>query len=353
VDNSKGILHISVTGSPRDIGLAHGRVLRDRIASNWQFYSQVLFRNELDLLKSYGRRYLAAIEAFSGEYGEEIDAIAEGARLSPWKIAALNARTEIYHVLTEDNPINECTAFYLPGSRTLGQNWDWAAQLEPLVVLMEIERKDGHRILQVTEPGIIGKIGFNSEGIGVCLNMLPGRISPIAVPIHILLRSALDGRSVNEIFSHFSNIPLGTYSNILMADDAGGCIDMEYAGTQMAPVDFLTHPPVHANHYLSDLKDLQDRSDDEQYRNSTARYNRGRKLAGNLDEGAAAASLESILRDRDGSAYPICRSYSDTTLIGVPVGTVCSIVMDLPDRAMHIALGNQHGSQYEVFHFSQ
>ena len=278
------------------------------------------------------------------------EAIAEGARLPSWQIAVLNARTEIYHALSERNLTNECTAVYLPGSRVLGQNWDWMAQLEPLVVLMEIEREDGHRILQLTEPGIIGKIGFNSEGIGVCLNNISGSTNLTAVPIHILLRSALDGRDIEEIFSRFNNTPLGTHSNILMADDRGGCIDMEFAGIRMRPVDFRMDPPVHTNHYLSELKDSQYTNDDQLYRNSVARYKRGRALADVLDMDAGVDSLKSILRDREDSANPICRSYK--MVMGLQVGTVSSIVMDLPDRTMHITQGNPREAQYQVFHLT-
>jgi len=37
---------------------------------------------------------------------------------------------------------------------------------------MRIKRNDRQEILQMTEPGIIGKIGFNNNGVGACLNFL-------------------------------------------------------------------------------------------------------------------------------------------------------------------------------------
>ncbi len=94
-------------------------------------------------------------------------------------------------------------------------------ELEPLAVLMEIEREDGHRILQLTELGIIGKVGFNSKGIGVCLNILVGKQSPVAVPIHVLIRAALDEDDLEKVYNRYNQLEHGTYSNILMANDQG------------------------------------------------------------------------------------------------------------------------------------
>jgi isopenicillin-N N-acyltransferase-like protein len=38
--------------------------------------------------------------------------------------------------------------------------------------VQKIIRPDGHQLIQLTEPGILGKIGMNSAGVGVCLNIL-------------------------------------------------------------------------------------------------------------------------------------------------------------------------------------
>lgn len=339
--------YVKLSGSPKEIGLSHGRLLKDRIVSTWDFYSRVLFGNQLSLLEDYGGRYLEVIQGFADEYREEIEAVAEGSGLPAWQIAILNARTEIFHILRGRPPANECTAAFLPGSRVLGQNWDWMAELEPLVVLMEIEREDGHRILQLTEPGIIGKIGFNSKGIGVCLNILTGGQSPVAVPIHILLRAALDGDDLEEIYARFSALNHGTYSNILMADDQGRCVAMEFAGTSMKPLDYKDGRPLHTNHYLSELSETQATENDPLYENSMARYRRGCTLLKNLDRQAGVDELKSILRDREDVKHKISAEYK--TRLGLQIGTVSSIIMDLPNREMHAALGVPHKNHYQVF----
>ncbi len=334
---------IRLRGTPDEIGKQHGELLRARIGSTWEFYSQALFGNRIELLEELGSQYLGVIRAFSAEYADEIEAIASGAGLSSWQIAVLNARTEILHCLTALD-VGECTAMYLPGTRILGQNWDWMRQLESLIVVLQIERADGHRILQMTEPGIIGKIGLNSKGLGVCLNIVLGQASPTAVPVHIMLRTILDSDTIDEALTRLSNAQ-GTCSNILLADDQGRAVDLELAGMDSAVVDYAEATPVHTNHYLSRLRERH--SDVEALANSNARFSRASKLVEQLGSDAGAPELKSILKDTGDATHPICRRYVPSD--GHMVGTVASVVMDLPARKLQVTKGHPGQSPYREF----
>jgi isopenicillin-N N-acyltransferase like protein len=337
---------VKLTGKPGEIGWQHGRQIKDRVRETWKFYSQTLFGNRLSFLQDMGNRYLEGIYGFSGVYGKEIEAIAAASGHKPWEIAALNARTEIFLRLLEENPPGECTAAYFPKTRVLGQNWDWMKQLEPLVVLMEIKREDGHKILQLAEPGIIGKIGFNSAGIGVCLNILTGKKSPPAVPVHVLLRAVLDGSSISDILGVFSGMRHGTNSNILMADDRGRFINMEFSGEKMKVVEDKKTLFLHTNHYLSDLADDHDIETDIVYPSSICRYTTGRDLLDGLGEDAGVPELKTVLMDPTGDPYPICAPY--VNYFGFENGTVSSIIMDLPKRTMEITIGNPRQNAYRT-----
>lgn len=62
-------------------------------------------------------------------------------------------------------------------------------EINPGVILLEIDQTPRPNILMATEAGIVGKIGLNSEGLGVCLNLLgPEHNTMRGVPIHIILR---------------------------------------------------------------------------------------------------------------------------------------------------------------------
>ena len=56
---------------------------------------------------------------------------------------------------------------------SLAHNWDWKTSQRASMVMMKIRQKNGKPdIFMVTEAGIIGKTGFNSEGICLYLNAL-------------------------------------------------------------------------------------------------------------------------------------------------------------------------------------
>jgi len=338
---------VTLQGDAEDIGQQHGKLLKDRVVAMWEFYSRILFSNRLGLLEDLGNQYLEAITAFDNDYRCEIEALSEGAGLLNWQIAVLNARTEILHLIRERMGSTECTGLYSPGDRVLAQNWDWMKQLESLFVVMQINKEEGHQILQISEPGIIGKIGLNSSGLGVCLNIIAGGSSPIAVPVHILLRYILDSTDIGQVLERIQNTRLGTYSHIMMADKHGRSVSMEFCGTEMEVVDYGDDTPFHTNHFVSGLKNGWDGAGDPRYANSIARHRRGREMLAGLGQKPGIDKLKSILTDTDDEKYPICREYVEGTV--AKVGTVSSIVMDLPNRALHVTKGNPRQHPYHIF----
>jgi class 3 adenylate cyclase len=190
-DMSSGFLQVAVSGRADERGFQHGRILADRIERTVEFYTRI-FGQSASVLVELANHFKQKIREFNGEYATEIESVAEGAGLDSSYIYVLNARSELLSLKT-----NECTAIYFQKAGILGQNWDWASVLEPLTVLMRIEHPNGHVIQMITEPGIIGKIGLNSSGIGVCLNILriKGRLD--GLPVHVLLRAILDSQSID------------------------------------------------------------------------------------------------------------------------------------------------------------
>ena len=65
----------------------------------------------------------------------------------------------------------------------------------------------------ITEPGIIGKIGLNSSGLGVCLNILRINKRLDGVPVHIVLRAVLDATNINDALDRAKASGQGKASN--------------------------------------------------------------------------------------------------------------------------------------------
>jgi isopenicillin-N N-acyltransferase-like protein len=142
-----------LAGDARDIGLAHGRLLRDEIRECIEIYRLVLGTGDATLMRE-AERIAMTVRDFSPQIADEIDAIAEGSGVDPRWVYVLNARSELVTSRGDG-----CTAVFVPERGLLGQTWDWIDALEPLVVVLRIERAGGHRLLTLTEPGIVAKRG--------------------------------------------------------------------------------------------------------------------------------------------------------------------------------------------------
>ena len=328
---------IRLSGSSEQIGLMHGRLLAARIEGAIDFYRAAFKQSEADILNS-AEFFKRKISKFSKNYAIEIEAIAEGANVDPLWIYALNSRTEIL----PPRALGECTAVYFRNSRTLGQNWDWARRMEKLAVIMRIERQDGHKILMVTEPGIIGKIGFNSAGIGVCLNILHCGKKLDGIPIHIILRAILDSKSLPEAKRMINRAWPGKSSNVLIGDSRGNYSDFEFAADKIFELGSKKPIFVHTNHYLG--KSINTNA--KKFASSFSRFERAQEIASAIS-GGSAAEMKAILLDRARKDLPICRHYVADPDIGT-VGTICSVIMDLGRKKMHITRGSPLRNAFET-----
>jgi isopenicillin-N N-acyltransferase-like protein len=331
---------VDIAGSPEEIGTQHGKLLKNRITQTIEFYSDVTKKLDEDgresnrkYILNSARNFKNKIHAYNPDYSTEIESIAEAAEVDPLWIYAINSRSEI--ISNMEYGSTECTALYFKKSRILGQNWDWAADFEDLAFIMRLTKPDGHKIIQVTEPGMIGKIGFNNSGLGVCLNFLHVDEELNGLPIHIILRAILDSKSIEDALNLVKNMGYGQSGNILMGDKNGMYQDIEFGGSEVYFLDVENKHFVHTNHFL---KNEKLNSNPELLLSSFNRY----KIASELAQSNQIQLLEfmkRILLDDTDSELPICRKYIPGITME-KVGTVCTILMDLNQEVMHITKGS-------------
>ncbi|MEW6334870.1 MAG: C45 family peptidase, partial [Thermodesulfobacteriota bacterium] len=302
-----------------------------------EFYRRQIQLPEQEILRIAGI-FRQSTEAFRGEIHAEIENLAQAAGADPLWIYALNGRTELLNL----NPM-ECTTLVFRQQGAMGQNWDWHRDMEELAVILDIEKEDGHRILTMTEPGMIGKIGMNSCGLGVCLNFMTVEgYRPYGIPLHVILRSILDSGSMAEARTLIEPHLRGKVGNIVIADGSGEAVDLELAGDEFfsVPVDDLF---VHTNHFLTKID-----YDLKLFPSSSGRYSRARELLGQL-EAPSIDAMKAILKDRGNGDYPICRKrFSHPWLTDDESITVTSMVMDLKNRQWHITRGNPFDNPFTL-----
>jgi len=195
IDSNEIFPFIQFNGqTSRERGNEHGTILSERINQSIKIY-----REQFSKQKNFNEKYILnlceqyrrGISLYSNDYLEELDSIAISSKQDPLWIIALNCRLEILNHLAFGIQ-NECTVLYDKQTYQLAENWDWIKDFEHLAFINYIKSNE---ILQMIEPGVLGKVGFNSYGIGVTINFIdPSTQSknPSNIPIHISLRSVLD-----------------------------------------------------------------------------------------------------------------------------------------------------------------
>jgi len=189
---------LAVTGDASQRGSHHGEALRDSIAECLAIYDG-MFKLAEDEVVTRAAHFEQVSRAWHPDLADEIDAIADAANQPRHWLWALNARSELMSYT--GTQASECTSVWSPDTRILAQNWDWVRDLEPLTVVLDATHEDGHHVVTVTEPGMVGKVGMSSAGTAIGLNFLFSPEPLDGVPVHLMLRALLDARSRDEVES--------------------------------------------------------------------------------------------------------------------------------------------------------
>ena len=317
-------------GTPEQIGTGIGRALGPKIEKVINLYWRLIaegfgvdrtLHRFAEEMERRSRQYQTLIRARIPRLADEIEAIAHAAKLPPWKLYFINARTEIlcegwYGEKLAPGP-GECTLFAHPAAGLLGQSWDWHPELEELITILDLEPSGCPRSIFMSEPGIIGKIGVNECNVGVLLAILFGKIEgEIGIPVHLLLRQVLESESLATAMAVIQSNPINTFSTLAILDNSPNYRMLEIQRGLVHSVPDV----IHTNHYVG--------------------LPESNPLATSVERKILASYIQPSIRDvatmkeaatnGDGPGQPICRTYGPG--FRFPVGTVASIVIDLATR---------------------
>ena len=235
VDGTK-VLHLK--GSPREIGLQHGTLLKDDIRASVRFLFDVKAKEFSP--KAFGvklpldpKRMILSIAATQRKfvpdrYYEELRGIAEGSGLPVEEIIAANFIPEMFH----------CSGFALGGSatkdgtlyhgRVLDYGCDW--KLQEHAVLVVAEPDGAIPFVNVTYAGFIGSVtGMNARKISIGEMGGGGQGHWEGVPMALLVRMALEGADdLDEAVAVFRDHPRTCQYFYVVADgNSGRAVGME------------------------------------------------------------------------------------------------------------------------------
>lgn len=359
---------IEIQGTAHERGRMHGRQARARIEHSIATYARLFAFCGIDWqgAQTLGAGYRNVIGDFDPELLEEIEGIAAGSGRQLNEILALNARTEIlppsypgdphadWHKIASANVAGgvpdwgECTSVAVKpaqsttGSTLLAQNWDWlGAQRAALVLIRGTEtgiETDGATYLTLTEAGMLAKIGLNSHGFGVCLNILRSSDdgTKSGVPVHVLLRALLKRSGVADAVGFASKLSFGASSNVLCADAGGDTAALEFSPRGLDVVRGAEAALCHTNHFLAP-EAAKHQASLAPSLSTYPRLERITALTGAHSGRFSPEDLQSMLRDESAGLLSICRRPDPSMPPEARVETVASVVMDLGARVMQVA----------------
>ncbi|RYP02180.1 hypothetical protein DL764_005931 [Monosporascus ibericus] len=213
-------------------------------------------------------------------------------------------------------------------------NWDWMAEQAENLIICHISQPGTGipHISQVTEGGIIGKIGLNANGVGCCLNAIRCRgVDPSKLPIHFALRTALESKSRAEAVTKIKSLGVAGSGHILIADPTGST-DLECTHKWVKELSANEGVLCHTNHLLLEHDDVEEPSWLE---DSPFRLRRMQELVSPVLT-PTKGIIFGLFTDTEGSPGSINRKKRDPS----SVETLFNIVMDLTRKNATVTLGS-------------
>jgi len=181
-------------------------------------------------------------------------------------------------------------------------------------------------IKMVTEAGIIGKIGLNAHGVGVCFNAIRvAGLDASRMPVHLGLRMALESSSTMEAVESIEEVGMASSAHMLIADE-NEAIGLEFTSATFGRISVDGKGRVvHSNHLLKEHKGAYEPL---WLKDTLVRVQRMGELTEKFDlsEGEISMrNIQTLFEDESGFPYSICRAQMEKSTSA----TLFNIVMEL------------------------
>ncbi len=312
-------------------------------------YSGILWEDA----KERSKEFLSPITRYDPDLVEEMRGVADGAGVDFYDILALNSRSELIFQGTEG--ADGCTSVAISPERSenketlIGQNWEWKIIQRDACVILKIRQKNKPDIFMITEAGIIGKVGFNSAGVAVCLNAMSADKKPEGLPLHIALRGILNSTLLSDAILAAAREKLACCAFFMVGHKEG-----EVIGIEVGPDDFDVLYPAngaiaHANHFtsprLSNFRDTMKLK----FPDSFMRHGRANKLLNSIEGKIGVEDLKRVFSDHTGYPDSLCRHEDLRDPEGMRMGEVFSMIINLSKGEVSLAPGEPCQNQYQVY----
>ncbi len=350
---------IDLSGTPYEMGLAHGTALKAEIAELLKRWKEDLARTYKMPAEDFVRKLLAAtdfkpaIERWTPGLLEEVRGIADGAGVDFDILFAFQLIDETW-VMGQDAAREKCTSIAAGprgGSPAFtSQTMDIPAFYHGFQTLLRV-RGDGKgpEALVLTVPGVIALNGMNERAVGVCVNAVTQlAASPKGLPVAFVIRGLLRQTTFAGAEEFLRDIPPAAPQTYMIAGPAGAACFERSAGRMVRFVPFEGAGFVfHTNHPLV--------NDDLATRFAESLKKRGQTLAQYGAFCTRFAFLKRSLPDNGArlDLAAIKALYADRASGINNAGTYACVIMMLGEKPeLHLAPGRPDLAPFRVFAFS-
>jgi isopenicillin-N N-acyltransferase-like protein len=236
------------------------------------------------------------------------------------------------------------------GHVLVAHNEDWIPEDEPYVYLIHAEPDDEPPFLAMTYGALIPNIGFNAYGIAQCCDSVYPNDSRIGIPRLYVSRGVLAAKTPGDAI-RCTLIPRRAAGyNHLLAHESGEIYSVEVSARRFGIIYAQDGYMVHTNHYLDGNMQSIEYEPDELIA-TRVRFFRANRLLRESNQ-HTIGSIQKILKDHINFPNSICNhaEYDMDPLDREK--TINSMVMDLNERAMHIAWGNPCANTYNTYYLN-
>ena len=256
--NRSGMVEVVCAGNPREMGLAQGAGLREKIHASREILANLeAFRTRQPSFLPYpvyrrlaefrAKRYLApALAKHAPATGRQLEGIAEGAGFSLDTLYLLNtieAAMSSVAACTVSPPLGACSALAVRGRRSasgepiLARNFDYLPLIQPLYTLRDCRPTGGFRSLEFTIAPMVSAVdGLNERGLCITYNYaFAVDEGPRAPPISVAISEALARcATVTEAAAWIASRPRWGGGILMLADADGDIASLELSNTRSA-----------------------------------------------------------------------------------------------------------------------
>src|SRR5262245_33099487 len=255
---------LDLSGTPAQLGAAHGESLRQRVREHVDRFLSFLLGSAAVALseETLWARWAAQVavnQAQAPALVEEMHGISRGAGVPFERVFLLNSLRDLnsfrYQAMADNFP--GCSTFAAvaeagTGRTLVGQTYDMPELHQEFVTLLRLRPAAGPRQLLFTFAGVVGAAGLNEAGLALNINYL----SPTDVGqgrLHsIIVRQVLSATQLADALTPALVPPRVGGAHYLVADEGGSVVSIETTGRRHQ----VFHPDGnaigHTNHYLSE-----------------------------------------------------------------------------------------------------